>query len=110
MSSLLPLAQATPPPEALKLWLEVFFWLTGGVLCCVMLWRQLTGGGDRQILEVHGRIKRERAELNAEIAALKQEDRLLRERLELEIKDMRQTIDDVPERVIDLLRKTKDLI
>lgn len=104
------LAQASPPPEALKQWMEVFFWLAGGVLACVMLWRQLTGSGDKQIREVHGRIGRERLEINKEIADLKAADARLNEKLDREIKDLRDDVIAVPKEVVALLRETKGLL
>lgn len=33
----------TPAPEALKSWLETFFWLGGGMLMSILIWKHLTG-------------------------------------------------------------------
>lgn len=104
------LAQLPPPPDGLEAWLRNFFWLVGGVAACVILFRQLRGVTDRQITEVHGRIKRERAEIDASIAELKREDAALRVKLDQEIDELQERIDAVPHRVITLLRETKGLI
>lgn len=58
----------------------------------------------------HGRISREREEINREIARLGEEQKALRLVLDSEIKDLNRRIDAVPERTIALLRETKDLI
>lgn len=65
---------------------------------------------DEEMTNVHGRIKRERLELDKQIEELKAEDRRLREKLEHEIDNLQERIDLVPERTITLLRDTKGLI
>lgn len=124
------LAQVEPSPAALAEWLRVLMFL-GGFICT------LIGGAvgiqtlrrkerptpqpfevrahpgtatEQQLKEVHGRIARERAELNAAIEERRQEAKAINQKLDQEIKDLRQLMDDIPERTIDLLRKTKDLI
>ena len=124
------LAQVEPSATALAEWLRVLFFL-GGFACTLL------GGAvaiqtlrrkeqptpqpfevrahagtatEQQLKEVHGRIARERAEINAAIEERRQEARSLSLKLDQEIKDLRQLMDDIPERTIDLLRKTKDLI
>ncbi len=85
------LSAPTPPPEALTSWLSVFFYLIGGITAVVMLVRAVTGRGVSTTLrdqpvevkehagiatqqqlqtvktETHGRIKREREEIDARI-------------------------------------------
>ena len=58
----------------------------------------------------HGRISREREELNRELARLSEEQKALRMVLDTEIKDLNRRIDAVPQRTIELLKNTKDLI
>lgn len=60
--------------------------------------------------EAHGRIKREREEINLSLAQLREEDTRLRAKLDEEIKELRQLMDDIPERTISLLAKTKGLL
>jgi methyl-accepting chemotaxis protein len=88
-------------PGTVEPWLKVFFWLVGGVAACVLLAGRITGRSERQTItneplkvqahpgsvsqdelkQVHGRIQRERQEIEAQIgrvAALaeKRSDRL----------------------------------
>lgn len=115
-------------PEQLKPWLEVFFWLVGSVgalLGCALAWKQLFGAKEKvsldQPLEVkahnafatkedydntHGRISRERREIDAKIARLEAEDARLRESLDAEIKELQNRVDDVPEKMVALLNAT----
>jgi hypothetical protein len=101
------LAEVAPPPAGVQAWLETFFWLAAGVLTCVVLFQKLTGKGDRQLLEVHGRIKRERGELDAQIKEVKDAQKLLDDKLDKELKELRDEIIAMPERVIELLVKIK---
>lgn len=127
---LLLLAQSAPDPKALSAWLEVLFYLGGfaaTVLGGLVAWKSLRAAPESlpQPLEVkahtiipsksdidqlHGRIKREREELDAQLDALREEDRRLREKLDDEIASLQSRIDAVPQRVITLLRETKGLI
>ena len=81
---ILPLAQAAPEPAAVASFLEVFFYLAGSCVAILVGWRQLYPkevpspltvraheefATKAQLTEVHGRIKRERGELDAAIAA-----------------------------------------
>ncbi|MBA4136754.1 MAG: hypothetical protein C0518_05505 [Opitutus sp.] len=59
---------------------------------------------------LHGRIAREREEINRELTRIDAEQKALRNTLDLEIKDLNRRIDAVPGRTIQLLRETKDLI
>lgn len=85
------LAQTTPPPDAVASWLEVGFYLMGGVAACVLLFKQLSGKSedttiknsplevkaheaaitrvelDKVDVALHGRLKRERSEIDAQI-------------------------------------------
>jgi len=82
---------APPPPEILSSWLAVFFYLVGGTTAAIILYRQVTGRGSSTTIsdqplevkehagiatlqqleavknETHGRIKRERGEIDARI-------------------------------------------
>lgn len=68
------------------------------------------GVGEDEIKQVHGRIARERGEIEAKIADLRAEDLRLRERLDRDIAELHDRITHVPERTIKLLRETKGLI
>lgn len=85
------LAQIAPPPAGVEAWLKVLFWLAAGVVAIAGAIRILAGkSGDRQISpqplevkehasvvtidqletvkkEAHGRMNRERAEIDANI-------------------------------------------
>ena len=63
-----------------------------------------------ELRQTHGRIAREREELNREIARVGEEQKAIRLVLDSEIKDLNRRIDAVPGRVIALLRETKGLI
>ena len=123
-------AQADPSNEALASWVKIFLYLGGGVAGLAVAWSQLFGKASKmkispqplivaeqvthatreEIRQVHGRIERERKEINVAMIELREADQRLRERLDSEIKDMRQAMDDIPERTINLLKATKDLI
>lgn len=123
------IAQAAP--ATLTPWLENFFWLVGGIgalLGCAVAIKMLRTGEPAptpQPLEVkahsahatksevdqlHGRINREREELDAQMKDLREENRALRDKLDEEISALQDRIDAVPQRVITLLRETKNLI
>jgi len=122
------LAQAAP--DSIKSWLEAFFWLIaglGGVLGCLVALKNLRAKDpttpqplvvqehavvvtQAQLDQVHGRIKRERMEMDEKIAELKAEDKILREKLDNEIENLQDRVDAVPGRVIEMLRITKGLI
>lgn len=124
------LAQTAPDAKALASWLEVLFYLGGfvatvlGAAVAIKSLREkpaevpqplvttehprLASQGD--IDQVHGRIKRERMEIEEKIAALQAEDLRLREKLDSDIADLHDRINNVPERTIKLLRETKGLI
>jgi hypothetical protein len=123
----IPLILAQAAPELLKAWLEVLAWLVGFCGGCIWIWTMVRPHRDPvpQPLEVkshtaiasqgdvdqiHGRIKRERFEIEESIRQLREEDRRIREKLDNEIKELRDHIDGVPERTIALLRNTKGLI
>lgn len=63
-----------------------------------------------EMKHAHGRIGRERDEINREITRLGEEQKAIRMVLDTEIKDLNRRIDAVPQRTIALLRETKDLI
>lgn len=63
-----------------------------------------------ELKQAHGRITRERDEIDNAIAELKEEQRAQRERHDAEISQLNARIDSVPGRVISLLRETKGLI
>jgi flagellar biosynthesis/type III secretory pathway M-ring protein FliF/YscJ len=124
------LAETTPTPDQLASWLSVLFYLGGfiatilGALVAVKSLREqpekmpqplittehtrIANLGDLD--QVHGRIKRERLEIDEAIKQLREEDRRLREKLDQEIENLQGRIDAVPERTINLLRNTKGLI
>lgn len=115
-------------PGSVEAWLKSFFWLAAGlasVLGCAVAVKNLRRGNlpqplavakhakyvsDEELTQVHGRIKRERDEIEKQLEALRAEDRRLREKLDGEISDLQDRIDHVPGRVIELLRQTKGLI
>lgn len=118
---------AEAAPDLLKPWLEVLAWLVGLACGIAWLWTMLrpakdslpqplevkahtTIASEGDIDQIHGRIKRERLEIEAKIAELKAEDKALREKLDQEIETLQEKIDGVPERTIALLRNTKGLI
>lgn len=124
------LAQAAPDAKVLASWLEVLFYLGGfvatvlGAAVALKMLREkpssppqpfvvqehpgMVGRGD--IDQIHGRIKRERMELDDALKELREEDKALREKLDSKISELEDRIDDVPERTINLLRSTKGLI
>lgn len=118
------LAQTTPPAAALTSWLEVLFWIVGFLAAATVIYRNVKGSSPQpfevkahsaaasqgDIDQLHGRIKRERIEMEEKIQALKAEDIRLREKLDTDIADLHERINDVPERTIKLLRETKGLI
>lgn len=63
-----------------------------------------------EMKHTHGRIGREREEVNLALAALREEQKAMRLVLDTEIKDLNRRIDAVPQRTIALLRETKGLI
>lgn len=113
-------------PGTVEPWLKTLFWLAGGLFAVVKVYKELTGKGgvptplsvakhekfvsEEALLQVHGRIKRERDEINASLAALREEDRRLREKLDEEIGDLQTRVDLVPQRTITMLRETKGLL
>lgn len=63
-----------------------------------------------ELKQAHGRISREREDINREILNLKQEQKEQRDALAGTIKEFNDRIDKVPQRTITLLRETKNLI
>lgn len=81
---------ATPTPESLKAWLEVFAYLCGIIAAAAVAWSYLTQRGTKtellgqpidvrqhagtvtreELKQVHGRIERERRDIDASIAAV----------------------------------------
>lgn len=113
-----------PTPDALATWLQVLFWLVGGLAGATVIYRNLKGSTPQplevkahntaatheDVDQLHGRIKRERVEIEARLDALQAEDLRLREKLDEDIADLHDRINNVPERTIKLLRETKGLI
>lgn len=124
------LAQSTPSAGALSSFLEVAFYLVGFFTAVVVLVKQFTGKSEEvrvtpsplevkehptmanrtEIDQLHGRIKREREEIEGKLTRLEAEDKELRRKLDEEISALNDRIDAVPERTINLLRSTKGLI
>lgn len=124
------LAQASPHADQLKTWIEVLVYIAVGVAAVAHVVKLFTGRSDERTIspqplevrehtqlasqgdldQVHGRIKRERMELEEKITALQAEDLRLREKLDSDITDLHERINAVPERTINLLRSTKGLI
>lgn len=122
-----PVFIAEVAPDLLKPWLEVFSWIIGLSCACAWLWTMLrpskeavpqplevkahaTIASQGDIDQLHGRIKRERMEIEESLKQLREEDRRLREKLDAEIEALQDKIDNVPERTIALLKNTKGLI
>lgn len=63
-----------------------------------------------ELTQAHGRIKREREEVDAHLARMAAEMVRMREKMEEQVDDIQERVDLVPERVIKLLRETKGLI
>lgn len=123
------LAQADPNPAALAQWLSIAMYLivsaasVVGLLVGIKSLRSSDSVpqplevkahagvvGQDDLTEVHGRISRERREIDAQIKELQEEDRRLREKHDKEIRELHDRIDDVPPRTIELLKNTKGLI
>lgn len=124
------LAQSTPAATELASWLSVLFYLGGFIATViggavgikslregpvvppqpfvVQEHQGMVGRGD--IDQIHGRIKRERMELDEALKQLREEDKVLRLQLDTKISELEDRIDGVPERTINLLRSTKGLI
>jgi flagellar biosynthesis/type III secretory pathway M-ring protein FliF/YscJ len=125
---MIPFLAQIPDAQALKDWLVVAAFLASIIANIVLVAQrsktqkreigpspllvqeQETYATRKQIDEAHGRMSRERKEIDLLIAQLREEDTRLRQKLEEEIKDLRQIVDEIPEKTIDLLRKTKGLI
>lgn len=123
---LLLLATAEPSASELASFLRVSFYLIGLVAAVFVIWRQARPqtiapqplavvahdkvATAEQLKEVHGRIKREREEINGQLAAHTAELREIRDKLDDDIADLHTRIDRVPDRVIALLRETKGLL
>lgn len=118
---------AEAAPVLLKPWLEVLAWLIALACGCAWLWSMLrpakaavpqplevkahaTLASQADIDQIHGRIKRERLEIDASLQLLREEDRRLREKLDTDIARLEERIDDVPQRTINLLKDTKGLL
>lgn len=118
---------AEAAPDSLKQWLEVFAWLVALVAGLTWIWSMVRPAKDNlpqplevkphaavaskaEIDQLHGRIKREREELDHQLQELRAENRMLRDKLDNEINELQMRIDSVPARVIELLRSTKGLI
>ncbi|MBL9187912.1 MAG: hypothetical protein JNK23_10560 [Opitutaceae bacterium] len=127
------LAQAAPSASALKEFLEVVFYICGLVAAIVVAWRALTGKATateiadqpievrahagtvtrEELKQVHGRIERERKELDREILRVENatERRMesLESKLDEQTEKLNARIDAIPERTIELLKTTRDL-
>jgi hypothetical protein len=110
------LAQSTPPAAALSSFLEVAFYLIGIVTAAVVLWKQLTGKSEEtritpQPLEVkpharlakweeletvkneaHGRISRERKEIDAAIARVEAQQKELGAQIDSDLQAIRDQV------------------
>lgn len=140
------LAQSAPDASALKGFLEVFFYLGGSIAALLVAWftcfprKQADTPQpfvvqqhaefvqkpdfDKAMREAHGRIGRERTEINAALAAaadtaaavsakLDANNEAGRERegrINERIDNLRDTVADMPRRTVELLRQTKGLL
>ncbi|MDP2226792.1 MAG: hypothetical protein Q8J78_04890 [Moraxellaceae bacterium] len=125
------LAAAVPSPDDLASWISVFMYLGGFVATVIgsalalkklrervpapiaqpLVVQEHPGLVSQDDLDqVHGRIARERREVEGKISDLKKEDLRLREKLDGDLRQINDRIDRVPERTIELLRSTKGLI
>ena len=106
------LAQAAPEPQALSDFLAVFFYLAGSVVALVVGWFQIFPrkqaetpqpftvrqaeefATKAQLTEVHGRIKRERGEIDAHFARVEQAALEATRRVDHELHAIRESIED----------------
>jgi polyhydroxyalkanoate synthesis regulator phasin len=124
--TLLAQIQNTTPPPSLSGFLESAFYIIGLITAAVVLYRQFfpaklnpqplevrenhATASRKEIDELHGRIKRERIEIDAALKELKEADLRVAQRIDTEMKDINDRIDALPERIIKLLRETKGLL
>jgi len=114
---------------SVEAWLKAFFWLAGGVLCVVKLIQSFRGGSpfpqpmkveaahstatQQDIKEVHGRISRERQEVDGRIVGLDQRIGKLEDDLDDSVDKLRlelkQDIKGVHDRVNDVLKAVSHL-
>lgn len=135
---MMPLAQASPSPQVLKDWLEVVLYLCGIILAVAGVWKLVTHGASKTEIsgqpidvrqhpgtvtrdeweQTHGRISRERREIDAEIkrvelAAEKRADRVeakldgntaMTAEMQGEVKHMNQTMNNLSQSLTNFLR------
>lgn len=106
---MIPLLLAEAAPSLLKEWLEVFAWLAGLIACVMWIWTMARPAKDGvpqplevkkhggvatadDLREVHGRIKREREEIDKDIDNLRDEMRASAEKLDRAVNSMRLEI------------------
>lgn len=107
LPALLAAAEASPTPESLKAWLEVFLYLCGIVAAAAVAWAHLTNRASRteiseqpleikahagtvsreELKQVHGRIERERREIDASIATVSAAAEKRADKLEAKLDD-----------------------
>jgi len=145
---ILPLAQADAPPADFGPWLANAMYLSlsvAGILGGLAAWKSYRAKEpetpqplivqqhaefvqkpdfDKALREAHGRIARERTEVNAAIAAQADATAKLTEKLDRNnaagaerenringrIDDLRDTVSEMPGKIVSLLRQTKDLL
>jgi seryl-tRNA synthetase len=105
--ALLAAAEASPTPESLKAWLEVFLYLCGIVAAAAVAWAHITNRASRteiseqpleikahagtvsrdELKQVHGRIERERREIDQAISTVAAAAEKRAEKLEGKVDD-----------------------
>ncbi len=122
------IASSAPDAQFLKDWLEVLIYICGIIATTAIAWRYLTGSASRteltnrtvkvqahtdavtqqQLLETHGRISRERKEIDARAHKLEQEMKDLGGKLDDQTKEINERIDSIPQKTIELLKTVKE--
>jgi len=124
---------AAPSATALKDFLEVVFYLAGVIAAVVVAWRAMSGKAAateiegqpievrahpgsvtrEELKQVHGRIERERREIDSAISELRTDSRERAAKLENKIDEQTAHFNDrfdaLPQRMITLLTETKHL-
>lgn len=106
------LASTDAPLPGVESWLRICFWLLAGAGSAVFLYRQLTNKGiatQEDIKQAHGRIARERLELNAELRRVEASAHKRLDDHERRLEEQADRIDSIPERTVKGLLDAMEL-